>query len=190
MNASMKRLVRAALLGAVILAVAASCGKKSQKSESPPARETEGSSNVTITNYATAPDVELKAVDGTSVRLSYFHGKIVILTFMATWNKDCEAQFTALDQLQAKLQRYQFAVLGVVTDANGKDALESFLAKKPLTYPVYYNGAEVVPQFGGMRKLPTTYILLRDGSIYRKEVGYRSFVVIDEIIKGIMAQRL
>jgi peroxiredoxin len=191
MNNSVRRLARAALVGAALLALlAASCGRKQRTPEGAPATRAESSPNVTITSYATAPDVELKAIDGTSTALSSFHGKIVILTFMATWNKDCQEQFTALNQLEAKLQRYQFAVLGVVTDTNGKAALERFLAGRTLDYPIYYNGAEIASRFGGVGKIPTTYILLRDGSIYVKETGYRSMRALDEIIKGIMAQRL
>ncbi len=184
-----RRIARAAVLAALVPALAAaSCGKKEEKAGS--AQAPRGTPNVTISSYTKAPDVELKALDGTSVRLSSFDGKIVILTFMATWNKDCERQFAALDELQAKLQRYQFAVLGVVTDADGQAALQRFLAGKKFAYPIYYNGAEIAPKFGGVRRLPTTYIMLRDGSIYHKMLGYQSMREIDSVIKAIMAQRL
>ncbi len=146
--------------------------------------------NVTIKSYTKVPDVELKALDGSSELLSTYEGNIVILTFLATWNEDCAAQVVELNKLQAKLQRYRFAVLGVFTDANGKAAVQSFIEKNPASFFVYYNGDEVAKAFGGMRRIPTTYVLLRDRSIYVKEAGFRSMRQLEAFTLQINARRL
>jgi len=186
-----RRPVRAALVAVAALAlIVAGCVKKKEEAKQAPPQQSESPPNVTITSYTSAPDVELKALDGTAVQLSSLRGNIVIISFLATWNKECASQVSALNELQAKLQRYQFAVLGVFTDKDGKTALQGFVRKNSIRFPVYYNGDEIAARFGGFRRLPTTYILLRDGSIYDREVGLRSMRNIDDKIKEIMSQRL
>ena len=186
-----RRPVRAALIALAALALIAwGCVKKREEARQAPPQQSESPPNVTITSYTLAPDVALKALDGTVVQLSSLRGNIVIISFLATWNKECAPQVAALNELQAKLQRYQFAVVGVFTDKDGKTALQGYAQKNSIRFPVYYNGDEVAGRFGGFRRLPTTYILLRDGNIYDREVGLRSMRDIDGKIKEIMSQRL
>jgi peroxiredoxin len=187
------RSARTAMVLAVALVIAAGlagCAKKKEEPKQKALEQTESVPNVTIKSYTSAPDVELKALDGSSERLSIYQGDIVILTFLATWNKESVAQIAELNKLQAKLQRYRFAVLGVFTDKNGKAAVDSFIKKNPATFSVYYNGDEVVEAFGGMRRIPTTYILLRDRSIYAKEAGFRTMRQLETFTMQINAQRL
>ena len=179
--------VAAALMLALGLA---GCAKKKEDPKQKASEQTEFASNVTIKSYTSAPDVELKALDGSSMRLSTYQGDIVILTFLATWNKESVAQVAELNKLQAKLQRYRFAVLGVFTDKDGKASVQDFMQKNPASFSVYYNGDEVVKAFGGLRRIPTTYILLRDGSIYVKEAGLRSMRQLEVFTLQINAQRL
>ncbi len=186
------RPARAIVAIAAALAIAlgsAGCANKEgrPKQEAP---RTETAKNVTIESYQRAPDAELKGLDGTVMRLADYQGDIVILTFMATWNKECAAQTAELNKLQAKLQRYRFAVLGVFTDKEGRETVASFIEKNPATFSVVYNGDEVAAAFGGVRRVPTTYILLRDGSIFTKEVGLRTMQDLEIFTKRINAMRL
>lgn len=168
----------------------AGCGKNegTPKQEAAPAAES--ASNVTIESYQRAPDVELKGLDGTVMRLSDYQGDIVIFSFLATWNKDCVAQVAELNKLQAKLQRYRFVIIGVFTDKEGREKVAGFIEKNPATFSVVYNGDEFVAAFGGARRLPTTYVLLRDGSIFTKEVGFRTMQSLESFTQRINAMRL
>ena len=173
----------------MLLLAPAGCAKKREEPKQKTPERTEFDPNVTIKSYTSAPDVELKALDGSSVRLADYQGDIVVLAFLATWNKECAAQIVELNKLQAKLQRYRFAVLGVFTDTNGRTEVQNFITKNPASFPVYYNGDEFVKAFGGVR-IPTTYILLRDGSIFAKEAGFRTMRQIEVFTMQINAQRL
>jgi peroxiredoxin len=191
MQSHRHRPVRAALIVVVALAlIVAGCVRKKEGARQEPPQQSESTPNVTITSYTSAPDVALKALDGSTVQLSSLRGNIVIISFLATWNKECVNQVAALNELQAKLQRYQFAVLGVFMDKGGKTALQGYVKKNSIRFPVYVNGEEAAARFGGLRGIPTTYILLRDGNIYDREVGLRSMRDIDDKIKEIMSQRL
>jgi peroxiredoxin len=187
------RSARAAFVVAAALMLVpglAGCARNKEEPKQKAPEQTESAANVTIKSYTTVPDVELKALDDSSMRLADYQGDIVILTFMATWNKESAAQIAELNKLQAKLQRYRFAILGVFTDKDGKAAVASFMQKNPAAFPVYYNGDEFIKAFGGMRRIPTTYVLLRDGSIYVKEAGFRTMRQLEVFTLQINAQRL
>jgi peroxiredoxin len=190
---SIVRSGRVACVGAIVIALACAgavgCGKRREEPKRTEAARTGSPSNVTIRSDTSAPDVELKALDGTTSRLSDFRGDIVIMTFLTTWNKESASQIEELNKLQAKLQRYRFAILAVFMDKNGKTAVKNFIDKNPAHFDVFYNGAEFIDQYGGVRP-PTTYILLRDGSIYTKEVGFRTMRALEAFTLQINAQRL
>lgn len=185
---SVRAIVAIAASSAVALGAAGCANKEEQRKQAE--TSTESTKNVTIESYQKAPDVELKGLDGTVMRLSDYQGDVVILTFMATWNKESVTQTAELNKLQAKLQRYRFAVLGVFTDKEGREKVADFIEKNPATFSVVYNGDEVAAAFGGMRRVPTTYILLRDGSIFTKEVGFRTMRDLEIFTKRINAMRL
>jgi peroxiredoxin len=173
------------LLVAALALMLVCCAKKKEEAQ----QGAESTPNVTITNYKAAPDVELKALDGSTVRLSSFRNKTVILSILATWNKDCQAQIDELNEL-AGFERLQFAILGVCIDKGGKASVENFVRQNTVSFPLYYNGEEVVTRLGGVRRIPTTYFILGDGSIYRKEIGFRSIQSLKERIAEIRGQRL
>ena len=135
-------------------------------------------------------DVPLVGLDGVEYRLSNYRGNIVVLNLFATWNKDCVEQLPALDALHRKIKVMRMTVLGVAVDEGGQRAVAAFLEKHPVSFPVFHNGAAIAKDLGGIRKLPTTYILLRDGHIYDKAIGVRPLRYFDERIKVIRAQRL
>lgn len=187
------RLFAAAGAAALIVLAAgtAGCSKQGgeQRRETPaPAPANQG--NVTIESFDRLADVPLVALDGSEYRLSHYRGNIVVLCLFATWNKDCVEQLPALDALHRKIKSMQMTVLGVAIDEGGARTVAAFLEKHPVSFPVFANGADIANDLGGIRKLPTTFILLRDGSIFDKAVGLRSMRYFDERIKVIRARRL
>ena len=174
-----------AMVLALFMALSA-CSKKKEEAKAPAPPV----GNVTIESVSMAPDVTLRAADGSTKRLQEYQGKIVFLNFFATWNGDSKQEIPILNNLAAQYVRYDVVVLGVAIDTNEPGALNAFLATNPVKYPVFYNGSEVVPKFGGVRKLPATIILARDGRIFRKGLGLQTGRYFEDTIHDIMGQRL
>ena len=171
----------------LLAALAGVCACSKKKEAAPPEERT---ANVTIERTMMAPDVSLRSLDGSAPFISDYKRKIVLLNFWATWNVDCREQIKALTEIAEEYERYQIVVLGVAIDEGGAGALSSFLQTNQVKYPVFYNGAEVAAKFGGVRKLPTTFFIARDGRIYEKVLGARTKSFYRMKIKEIMSQRL
>jgi peroxiredoxin len=178
------RLLAVTLLGALM---AFSACSKEKKTEQQPERQ---APNVIIESLTMAPDVPLRSMDGHTEFISDFKGKIVLLNFWSTTNVDCREQVQVLNELAAEYDRYKVVVLGVSIDRGGAGALANFVQTTAVKYPVFYNGSEAASKFGGVRKLPTTYFIARDGRIYDKVLGTRTKSFYMNKIKEILSQRV
>ncbi|MBX3463774.1 MAG: TlpA family protein disulfide reductase [Planctomycetes bacterium] len=116
------------------------------------------------------PAVELSLLDGSKVRLSDLHGKVVVLDFWATWCGPCVQGLPKLAELTQRFAE-QGVVFHAVNLGEGKATIEAFLAKKELKISVAMAGDELGEQFG-VQGIPHTVIVGRDGVVRHVHVGF------------------
>ncbi len=119
-----------------------------------------------------APDFTLTATDQTTLRLSDLRGKVVLLNFWATWCPPCEAELPDLNALHREYAEAQgFTVVGIDLEEAPAD-VSAFAEARGLTYPLLLDtdGAVTNDRFG-VRSLPTSMIIDRDGVIRDTWVG-------------------
>ena len=99
------------------------------------------------------------------VRLRDLRGQVVVLNFWASWCRPCESEAPLLERTQQRLSRSgQGVVLGVTFNDVPSDSLE-FSTKFRLSYPLYVDpGTEFAKQYG-VRALPETIFIDREGRI-------------------------
>ncbi len=117
-----------------------------------------------------APNVPLKSIDGKSVYLSEYRGKVVYLFFWATWNKECR-KFLPLFENAHSRYKDNIEFLGIVTDKNGVAAARKYVSKNDPGFAVFTNGRDLIRSFGGARKLPLTVFISPDGRVMDKLQG-------------------
>ncbi|MFH0777844.1 MAG: TlpA disulfide reductase family protein [Candidatus Eisenbacteria bacterium] len=131
-----------------------------------------------------APDFELSSLDGKKVRLSDFRGKVVILDFWATWCKPCRMELPHFIELYEEFAEQGLEILGVSLDRIGPRELGAFVEEWRIPYPVVLGSGEVVQSYGGIRGIPTTFVIDKTGRVYRKYVGYRKKdVFVNDVVK-------
>ncbi|HUO27733.1 MAG TPA: TlpA disulfide reductase family protein [Bryobacteraceae bacterium] len=121
-----------------------------------------------------APDFSLKDADGKTVRLSDYHGKVVLLDFWATYCGPCKIEIPWFMDLERKHKDQGFSVLGVSMDDDGWDAVKPFIADEAINYRVMVGNDSIAEQYGGIEALPTTFLIDRDGNIAAVHVGLTS----------------
>jgi len=130
-------------------------------------------------NLSPAPDVTFKDLQGKQVALSSYKGKVILLNFWGTWCEPCQHEIPMLISLQDKYSSKGFTLLGAAT--NDEDAtVEKFIHTSKfsvggqevlMNYPIVMNNDDIVTKFGGILGMPTTYLISRDGKIYKRYIG-------------------
>jgi len=139
----------------------------------------------TTSSAQTAPEFKLPDINGKTVNLSDFKGKIVIVDFWATWCGPCKMEIPGFVKLQEKYKD-DLVIIGVSLDQNGPKAVVPFAKDYSINYHVVYGNGETVKAYGGVNGIPTTFVIDRKGNIQRKYVGYRPDSVFEKDIKDLM----
>lgn len=133
-----------------------------------------------------APDFALPALDGQEVRLSDYRGKIVILDFWTTWCKPCKLELPHFIELYEEFGKEDLEIIGVSLDRTGSRELAAFVRYWKIPYIIVLGNNDVVQSYGGIRGIPTTFVIDREGNIFRKYVGYREKEVFERDILKLM----
>ena len=118
-----------------------------------------------------APDFALKDINGQTVHLSDYKGKVVILDFWATWCGPCRMEIPWFIELQRQDKDRGLEVLGVSMDDNGWADVKPFLAEMKVNYRVVIGDDKTAETYGGVDSLPTTFLIDREGKIAIVHVG-------------------
>ena len=118
-----------------------------------------------------AADFTLKDVNGRTVRLSEYRGKVVLLNFWATWCGPCKIEIPWFMQFEQEMKDRGFAVLGVAMDDDGWEAVKPYIEQHKINYRVVLGNDSVADQYGGVDALPTTFLIDREGRIAAKHQG-------------------
>ena len=133
-----------------------------------------------------APRLQLQSIEGKTVRLSDYKGKVVVLNFWATWCPPCREEIPDLVSLQKQYAARGVVVLGVSMDEGGPAKVARFAKKYGINYPVVMGDEKTSENFGGIQVLPTTFIIDREGNIVDGLQGGADRAGFEEKIKPIL----
>jgi len=132
----------------------------------------------------TAPDFTLHDASGRAVHLNDFKGKVVVLNFWATWCVPCKTEIPWFVDFEKTYGPRGFTVLGVSMDEDGWNAINPYVAKAKINYPIVLGNEDVNRAYGGFDALPTTLVIGRDGKVVFLHEG---LIARDEYEKEIRA---
>jgi peroxiredoxin len=110
-----------------------------------------------------APDFTLKTLDGKSVSLSDYKGMPIVLNFWASWCNPCRDEFP-LFRRQLAAHRGDYVMLGVDYKDIASDA-RKFAKSQRAGWPMLDDATNAVSQAYGIRAVPQTFFIRRDGTI-------------------------
>jgi thiol-disulfide isomerase/thioredoxin len=136
-----------------------------------------------------APDFSLASLDGkTTIRLSDYRGKAVLLNFWATWCVPCKIEMPWFVELQKEYGPQGFQIIGVAMDDASLEDIAKFAKEMGVNYPILLGQESVGQSYGGVSVLPTTFFLDRDGKLIAREFGLQSRSVFVDHIKKALSQ--
>ena len=181
----MKKALQKGLIILVLLAIWASgCGVKTEREEIGELEE----GLVTEKEWGNAPDFTLPDLDGNSVTLSDFRGKVIILNFWATWCPPCRMEIPDFIELYENYKDEGLLIIGVNLDRGATRSVKEFSEKYKINYPVVLGNVNVTQDYGGIRAIPTTFVIDRKGNIKEKYVGYQPRATFEKAVKRLLEE--
>src|SRR5260370_37779699 len=110
------------------------------------------------------PDFSLADSKGTTIKLSNYRGKVVLLDFWSTWCGGCKVEIPWYMEFQKKYRDGGLSVVGVSVDDDGWKSVKPFLEEKQVNYPVVIGDWELAGRFC-ITSLPVALLIVRNGRI-------------------------
>lgn len=115
----------------------------------------------------------LQTLDGKTVKLEDFKGKVIFLNLWATWCPPCIAEMPGIQDLYDKIDHEDIVFIMLSIDDN-IDKPKKFIAKKEYSFPVYLPASRV-PDVFRSPSIPTTFVISKEGKIVSKKVGMANY---------------
>jgi thiol-disulfide isomerase/thioredoxin len=132
-------------------------------------------------------DFAVNDMNGKTVALSSFKGKVIVLDFWATWCPPCKAEIPGFVELQQAYGNKGLQVVGVSVD-DPAEKLPPFATEFKMNYPVLVGlGREEVQEaYGPMVGIPVTVVIGRDGNLCTRYFGLRAKDRFEADIKALL----
>lgn len=133
---------------------------------------------ITTAIAAQAPNITLTGVDGSNFSLASSKGKVVVLSFGATWVPMTSKELPALQKLVSANPKASFYWVSTNSAKAGEknfaaDAdLQAFAAKNGLRIPVLRDADKVAYRALGLTSLPSLIVIDQAGNIKLKHEGF------------------
>lgn len=145
--------VRHAGLGGLAVVLGSLCGGS-------PSAAQDGSD---LTSYGQADfSWTIRPLDGEPVELQAFRGEVLLINLWASWCTPCVREMGSLERLRERLADADVRFLIVAAD--DERAVRRHLRLYPYDLPIYLE-VDRIPDAFGLRGLPTSWLVDREGRI-------------------------
>jgi thiol-disulfide isomerase/thioredoxin len=131
-----------------------------------------------------APDFALESLNGETVHLSDFRGKVVLLNFWATWCGPCKILTPWFVDLQNQYRPQGLEIIGIALDEDAtRVEIAEFTDNLRVNYVVLIGNEKVAESYGGIPAMPDTFFIGRDGKIVDRIIGLKGKGELEDSIK-------
>ena len=108
-------------------------------------------------------------LDGNTVTMADYKGKVIFLNFWATWCMPCVAELPSIENLYTQ---FKDDVVFLLISNESPIKVKNYHTKKGYTVPFYIQDTEsIIPQQYSHEGIPTTFIINKNGKIVKASSG-------------------
>ncbi len=133
-----------------------------------------------VTPGEDAPAFEAHDLEGRPVELDDYRGRVVLLNVWATWCPPCREEMPSMQRLYDEYEDEDFEIVAVSVDAERGTSdtfgraggnVAAFVDSLDLTFQILHDPAAKIQRQYQMTGLPESFLIGRDGTIYRRVTG-------------------
>jgi thiol-disulfide isomerase/thioredoxin len=128
----------------------------------------------------------VKDLDGKTVNMADYKGKVIFLNFWATWCMPCVAELPSIEKLHSQ---FKDDVAFLLISNESSEKVKNYHTKKEYTVPFHIQDSEsVIPQQYYHQGIPTTFIINKNGKIVKASSGAEDWDDDEfiEVLKGMI----
>ena len=118
-----------------------------------------------------APDFTLPDLAAKKVKLSDFHGKVVLLDFWATWCGPCRAALPHIQALHNELAEKGLQILAIAIGEDAETVLE-FVERNKMSLKVLLDTQDISSTLYKVSAIPKTFLIDRQGKVVQIYTGF------------------
>jgi thiol-disulfide isomerase/thioredoxin len=129
--------------------------------------------------------IEITDLNGVEIPLKKFEGKVIFLSFWATWCAPCIKEMPSIDSVSSK---FEDEVVFILASNEEVENIRQFKEKRP--FKLNYVHIKTSPESLGVYALPATFIFDKNGDLAFEEFDSRnwnseeSFALIKNILNN------
>lgn len=128
----------------------------------------------------------LPTLAGETLDLADYRGQVVLVNFWATWCAPCRIEMPELDSYLRAHTPDNFALLAVNAGEPAARAAE-YLAEFDYSFTIILDEDGAIDDyFGGVRGMPTSYVLNGDGEVVYQHVGALTQEILEEQVTPLL----
>ena len=119
-------------------------------------------------------EIKLEDPTGRPISLAEFRGNIVFINFWTTWCLACVIEMPSMEKLHQKFKDKDFVMVAINLQESAS-RVKQFYKEYKLTFTTLLDTTGDVGAGLGIRSIPTTFILDKNGRIIGKALGPREW---------------
>jgi peroxiredoxin len=134
-----------------------------------------------------APEFQVATFDGEHIRMAQLRGRVVLVNFWASWCPYCRHEMPAMQEFFDDYSGRGFTILALSTD-DDMAAAETYLRENPHTFPAAMSYPMLAGAFGGVNRLPTSFVIDKKGVIRHKISGQVHYARLQKLVEPLLEE--
>ena len=137
-----------------------------------------------------APNASFALLDGKTVDLSAYRGKVVLVNFWATSCTTCVGEMPDMVKTYDALNPKGFDLVAVAMSYDNPSFVRNFVVQRQLPFTVAFDASgQTAKAFKDVRLTPTSFLIDKSGHIVKQYVGTPNFAELHQLIDHLLAQQ-
>lgn len=141
---------------------------------------------VSFSNSAKAPDFNLKDQYGVVHSLENYKGKVIFLSFWATWCPPCKKEMPDIENIYKEYGENKKDVVILGVNSEKENEVKKFLKDKGYTFPTVIDENSEVMRKYFIQAFPTSFVIDKEGNVYGYVMGGLTKEQIKQVIEEVL----